>query len=374
MTSSSEPGQPTGPEPERVGALKFRCPNDGSTEIYWEVERGQLICHHCRKVFSEEPGPAGGQVLNGIVVSDGVAQALPEDNICSFRCEGCGAEVVSDKTTSMSAKCSWCRSNLIPGDVVSNEFTPDGIIPFAVSEKQAVDSFQRWVRKHWFVRKGFGNVEDVIVKPVYYPFYLLDVQIGADVDAVGERLVRSYRRGNYDYKEYEQFRLSGRAGGYIDDQQRGALQEVVNEKIVDLIQPFDWRAPWLKQFNYLYLNGYNAEHRDIDFNTIARSVGDEGVAAVAAGLSRRLGVAVSPRNVGYRPVIGYVMAPVWLLTYVDRAERKTYFFAVNGQNGRSAGVLPVDWKKSSVFIVVCTAVMAVGSFVLEYLRLRGLAG
>jgi hypothetical protein len=307
-------------------------------------------------------------------VSDGVARALPEDNICSFKCEGCGAEVVSDKTTSMSAKCSWCRNNLIPGDVVSSEFTPDGIIPFAISEKQAVDSFQKWVRKHWFVRKGFGNVDDVIVKPVYYPFYLLDAQVDADVDAAGEKLVRSYRKGDYDYKEYEQFRLRGSATGYIDDQERVALQEIVNEKIVDLIQPFDWRAPGLKQFSYPYLNGYNAEHRDIDFNTISQSVGDEGVAAVASELSRRLEAAVSPRNVEYRPVIGYVLAPVWLLTYVDGADRKTYFFAINGQNGRSAGVLPVDWKKSSIFIVACTAVMAAGSFVFEYLRLRGLAG
>lgn len=373
MTSSA-PDRPESQERDSVGALKFRCPNDGSTDIYWDIEQSRLICLHCRYVFSDEPPPEGSQLLNGIAVSDDVVRALPEDNICSFKCEGCGAEVVSDKSTSMSARCSWCRSNLIPGDVVSSEFTPDGIIPFAISEKQAVDSFQKWVKKHWFVRKGFGNVDDVIVKPVYYPFYVLDVRIDADVDGDGERLVRSYRRGDYDYKEYEQFHLQGPAVGHVDDQERVALHEVVNEKIVDLIRPFDWSVPALRQFDYRYLNGYNAEHRDIDFTTIARSVGDEGVAAVASELNRSLGTRVSPRNVGYSPVIGYVLAPVWLLTYVDKTENKTYFFAINGQNGRSAGVLPVDWKKSSIFIVACTAVMAVGSFVFEYLRLRGLAG
>ncbi|MDR3068322.1 MAG: hypothetical protein LBU50_02330, partial [Cellulomonas sp.] len=247
-----------------MSALKFRCPNDGSTDIYWEVEVGQLVCRHCRKVFPDEPRAVGDRSLNGIAVSDGVTRALPEDNIRNFKCEGCGAEVVSDKNTSMSARCSWCRSNLVPGDVVSNEFTPDGIIPFAISEEQAVDAFQKWVRKHRFVRKGFGNVEDVIVKPVYYPFYVLDARIDVEVDGAGERLVRRYRRGNYDYKEYEQFRLQGPVTGYIDDQERVALDEVVNEKIVDLIRPFDWTEPELRQFSYPYLNGYNAEHRDID--------------------------------------------------------------------------------------------------------------
>ena len=313
-------------------------------------------------------------MLNGIVVSDGVAQALPEDNICTFRCEGCGAEVVSDKSTSMSAKCSWCRSNLVPGDVVSSEFTPDGIIPFAISQEQAVERFQKWVRKHRFVRKGFGNVDDVVIKPVYYPFYVLDATVDADVDSTGEKVVRRYTSGNYDCTDYEQFRLQGPTVGRIDDQERVALNEIVHEKIVNLVRPFDWSGPRLKQFSYLYLNGYNAEHRDIDFSTISRSVSDEGVAAVASELTKQLGTRVVPKVTEYSPVIGYVLAPVWLLTYVDKVESKTYFFAINGQNGHSAGVLPVDWKKSSLFIMACTAVMAVGSFVFEYLRLRGLAG
>ena len=372
MTSSDAP-QPSGQEPGNVAARKFRCPNDGSTDIYWEVEVGQLICHHCRHVVAEAPRTEG-QVLNGIVVSDGVTAALPEDNICSFKCEGCGAEVVCDKNTSMAAKCSWCRNNLIPGDVVSNEFTPDGIIPFAISQKQAIDAFQRWVRKHWFVRKGFGKVENVVVKPVYYPFYLLDARIDVAVDGTGETVVRRYSRGNYDYTDYEQYRLHGPAVGHIDDQERVALTEIVNETIVNLVRPFDWRAPQLRQFNYKYLNGYNAEHRDIDFNSISRSVGDEGVAALTSELNKRLPTKVSPKVMGYNPTIGYVLAPVWLLTYVDQVDKKTYFFAINGQNGKSAGVLPVDWKKSSIFIIACTAVMAAASFGLEYLRLKGLAG
>jgi len=370
---TSEQDQPASQEPQ-VGAQKFRCPNDGSTDIYWEIERGQLVCLHCRNVVSDAPKPEGGQALNGIVVSDDVARALPVDNICSFTCEGCGAEVVADKSTSMSAKCSWCRNNLIPGDVVSTEFTPDGIIPFEISQEQAVASFQKWVRKHWFVRKGFGNVDDLIVKPVYYPFYVLDARIDTEIDATGERVVRSYRRGDYDCKDYEQFRLKGPAVGRVDDQERVALDEVVSEKIVNLVRPFDWRAPRLKQFNYFYLNGYNAEHRDVGFNTISHSVRAEGMAAVTSKLNSMLETKVSPKLVDYSPVIGYVLAPVWLLTYVDKIESKTYFFAINGQSGRSAGVLPVDWKKSAVFIVVCTAVMAAASFVFEYLRLRGLAG
>lgn len=371
---SSSPDAPAGPEPERAPALKFACPNDGSTDIYWEIESRRLICRYCRKAIADDPTPATGQVLNGIAVAAGASQVLPVDNICVFRCESCGAEVITDTTTGMSARCSWCRSNLIAGDVISNEFTPDGIIPFAMSEKQAIDSFRKWVRKHWFVRKDFGNVPDLIIKPVYYPFYVLDATMQMSVNGVGEKQVRRYRSGNYDCIDYERYRLHGPAVGYIDDQERVALSEIVNETIVSLIRPFDWSAPHLRQFDYRYLNGYNAEHRDIDFHSIQRSVQDEEAAAVTSEFDRELDTEMSPRIDGTTPVIGYVLAPVWLLTYVDDVDDRTYFFAINGQNGRSAGVLPLDWRKSSVFIMGCTAVMAVGGFLFEYLRLRGLAG
>jgi hypothetical protein len=370
----TEPDGPPGRPAASVAALKFRCPNDGSTAIFWDIEQGKLVCRDCRQALPDEPAPAGAVTLNGIAVSDSAERSLPEDNIRYFRCEGCGAEVVADKNTSMSATCSWCRNNLIAGDVVSTEFTPDGLIPFAISQKQAIDSFRAWVAKHWFVRKNFANTDDLIVKPVYYPFYVLDATVDISVDGHGEKVTRIYRSGDYDCTDYEKFRVQGPATGVVDDEEWVALQEVVNEKVVNLIRPFDWSAPRLRQFNYRYLNGYHAEHRDIAFQTISQSVADEGVAAITAELTTRLHTRIEPTGVHYSPVIGYVLAPVWLLTYVDSAESKTYFFAINGQNGQSAGVLPVDWVKSSIFIGACAAVMAIVGFGLEYLRLKGLAG
>jgi hypothetical protein len=42
----------------------------------------------------------------------------------------------------------------------------------------------------------------------------------------------------------------------------------------------------------------------------------------------------------------YALFPAWILTYLYRG--KTYIYAVNGQNGKSFGELPVDNKKLSL--------------------------
>ena len=39
------------------------------------------------------------------------------------------------------------------------------------------------------------------------------------------------------------------------------------------------------------------------------------------------------------------MLPVWMMTYPDPKSGQMYYFAMNGENGKVCGVLPVDSKK-----------------------------
>lgn len=41
----------------------------------------------------------------------------------------------------------------------------------------------------------------------------------------------------------------------------------------------------------------------------------------------------------------YAMLPVWMMTYPDPKNGQMYYFAMNGENGKVCGVLPVDSKK-----------------------------
>ena len=51
----------------------------------------------------------------------------------------------------------------------------------------------------------------------------------------------------------------------------------------------------------------------------------------------------------------YTLLPAWILTYFYNG--KTYVYAVNGQNGKSYGELPVDRKKLGLTSGVAAAVI-----------------
>jgi hypothetical protein len=61
----------------------------------------------------------------------------------------------------------------------------------------------------------------------------------------------------------------------------------------------------------------------------------------------------------------YVLLPVWLFTYVDRAKGKTYYYAVNGQTGEASGIMPMAGLR--VWLVAAAIVLggaaALGSMV-----------
>ncbi|MGN0674711.1 MAG: hypothetical protein ACI4KG_03100, partial [Oscillospiraceae bacterium] len=58
----------------------------------------------------------------------------------------------------------------------------------------------------------------------------------------------------------------------------------------------------------------------------------------------------------------YAMLPVWFMTYIYSG--KKYFFAINGQTGKVAGIPPISIKKLIIMAAcIIAGVGAVGAFV-----------
>ena len=62
----------------------------------------------------------------------------------------------------------------------------------------------------------------------------------------------------------------------------------------------------------------------------------------------------------------YVLLPVWVVTYV--AKDKVYYFALNGQTGKTVGQLPIDNKKLflfglALFAVFFAVIMLIGGLI-----------
>ena len=61
----------------------------------------------------------------------------------------------------------------------------------------------------------------------------------------------------------------------------------------------------------------------------------------------------------------YVLLPIWLVTYKEVGNDRLFYYAMNGQTGKVAGLLPIDKKKLwtvaiGIFILVLLLGIIVG--------------
>ena len=60
-----------------------------------------------------------------------------ENDVLTFKCSSCGAEVVVDTASATQARCHWCRSILSINSQIENGATPDVILPFKEQKASA---------------------------------------------------------------------------------------------------------------------------------------------------------------------------------------------------------------------------------------------
>ena len=150
-----------------------KCPKCGATEISLNSNTGFLRCHFCREEF--EPEKAIGldtdiSQLEGKVIGSG-AQNIAGDaqDVITFKCSSCGAEVIIDTNESAQARCHWCRNTLSINQQIPNGAIPDMVLPFSVTRDVAKTEIEKFVAKRKFfahpkfkeefcTRKCYGSI------------------------------------------------------------------------------------------------------------------------------------------------------------------------------------------------------------------------
>jgi hypothetical protein len=369
--------------PEVKGTITIKCPNDGSSDIEWQIDKQEFVCNYCHNLFphakadKNKNGVIEQGKFNGITVSDKLRNGFTvPGTLRKYKCTNCSGEIVISSKTDMSEKCSWCHRNLVMSDVVGTEFTPDGIVPFAVTKDSAIDVFKKWVKKHWFVGKGFGtNLNKLVIRPVYYPFYAVD-EIVEDQSAGTGESSSSTMSGNYEITTTKIYSFDYHAKLFINDYAKPSLSEISNKVIVNQIRPFDFAKT--VPFDYAYLTNFNAEMRDTEYQKLEQSIQQDISNSAIQGseimTKPKLGFSTTSWNHSISEddaATAYVLAPVWLITYVDDATGKLYYFSVNGESGKVSGVLPISYLKMSIVAGIASFVAAVAAIGVSVLLMIG---
>ena len=345
-----------------------KCPKCGATEISINVNNGKLRCNYCRYEF--EPEKVEGlesdiSKLKGQVIGSGAQDIVADTNdVLTFKCSSCGAEVVIDTSEATQARCHWCRSTLSVNQQIPNGSVPDVVLPFTVKKEDAKAEIEKFVGKRKFYAhpkfKEEFTTENIM--GVYFPYMLVDVNAHSNLVGQGERLLRTYTRGSgddkrvyYDADLYDVSRefditIEGlTVESSADKLNKGASDKTTN--VINAIMPFDVENA--VKWNANYLKGYTSEKRDINIEQLKSlvDVQSKDIARYAANDTLKeydRGVAWSKEDLsvnGQRWKAAYL--PVWLYSYQEiKGDKKLlHYVAVNARTKETMGSVPIHMPK-----------------------------
>ncbi|MCE1174151.1 MAG: TFIIB-type zinc ribbon-containing protein [Propionibacteriales bacterium] len=345
-----------------------RCPKCGSTDIQLRVSTGMLVCLFCRHEWSEaqvEPmvsGDAPLTELSGTTIASGASDISPEvSGMMTLKCAGCGSEVVVNTAEAMSSRCHWCRHVLTINEQIPNGAVPDAVLPFSVTQAQAVEKIREFAGKrrmfaHASFRTGFSP-ENVV--GVYLPYMVVDGNASADVHGFGEIETRRYTRKVGDNEETfydaDVYQVNRHVDYTVDDltiessAQRANMNALVNtNNIINTILPFDTKNA--VQWNANYLIGFTSERRDQDVSQVQPVLEDQLLSIARSQVHNSVrqynrGVRWEAEHLdvhGTRWVAMYL--PVWLYSFYQEGKNSSmvHYIAVNGRTGETMGSVPVS--------------------------------
>ena len=348
-----------------------RCPKCGATDIRQKSGTDLLICLYCRNqwhgVRVEEELGLGENIdqLKGTVIASGAqAIALDAASLMSFKCAGCGAEVVVNTESAMTARCHWCRHVFGVNEQVANGSVPDAVLPFHIKKDDAVARIRQFVdKRRMFALKAFKEEftpENVI--SVYLPYMIVDSNASVDVTGKAEMETRSYTQGSGNnkttYYDADVYKVARHVDFTVDDltlessATRGNLDTRTNtNNIINTILPFDTKNA--VKWNASYLVGVTSEKRNQDVEHLRPRLEDQLLSIARAKVAPSLGrydrgVRWEQESLsvhGTRWVAMYL--PVWLYSYQQPGGKDSllHYIAVNGRTGETMGSVPIQQGK-----------------------------
>lgn len=345
-----------------------KCPKCGATEISLNANNGKLRCHYCRYEF--EPEKLAGKEqdiskLQGQVVGSGATNIVADTNdVVTFKCSSCGAEVIVDTASSTQARCHWCRNTLSVNQQIPNGAVPDTVLPFKVTKNDAKTEIENFVGKRKFFanptfRKEF-TTENIM--GVYLPYMIIDANTHANLKGEGEHETRHYTESHNDssttYYDAELYAVERDFDLTIEGLTIESSKDKLNTEqsdrinnIINAIMPFDTEN--CVKWDSNYIKGYTSEKRDtnvtdlkdmveVKSKDIARFACNETIKYYDRGVkwqSETLEVK------GQQWMSAYL--PVWLYSYHEEKNGKSilHYVAVNARTKETMGSIPIHMPK-----------------------------
>ncbi|NLY09264.1 MAG: hypothetical protein GXZ11_05125 [Tissierellia bacterium] len=343
--------------------LSYKCPSCGAPLTYKPgIEKSS--CDYCGSAFTIEELEAYNSKFNDEKVVEEVSQGEhvhhdhAEEIYNGYHCQSCGAEVVTDTTTSATF-CYYCHNPVIVTERLKGEFKPDKIIPFTVDREKALSIFQSWVKNKRYVPNNFKSQAQMEkLTGMYLPYWIADGSADVSIEGTGEKSGNSWTKGDTKFTEVTTFSFARKGEIEVDNISELAFTKIDNE-LINSVTPYSEKE--IKAFSPIYLSGFFAETYDRNKEDVASQISrriEEYTDRVIENTTGKYGTTkFTEKNINYQIKSWYYgLYPAWVMTYHYKG--KTYVYAINGQTGKTFGELPVDNGKVAITSGITAAIVA----------------
>jgi len=349
---------------KRKTSVGHKCPNCHAN-LTFKPKSQNWICEYCDSEFSLDDLKKNEQKYEEKKV---VEEYLGEFDV--YRCPDCGAEIITDLNT-VATFCIYCKNTSIIKERLVGKFELKYIIPFKNTKEDAIAAFKKLGHGHPLMPKEFADIKNISeIRGIYIPFWLFSSSVDGRLVSEGRRIHTRYM-GDYRYvttEVYEIVREGNVSFSYVPND--GSKK--FDDGIMNSIEPFNYDN--LVLFSPSYLSGFYAEKYDLDSNEAKKNIEMRIKNTVSDLLGTQVrgysSNTVKSMDINYDNLkVEYVFLPVWFLNI--KYKDKLYTFAMNGENGKLIGNIPVDKKKMIITFLIVFVLVFLICILFFYIFIRG---
>lgn len=330
----------------------YKCPSCGGA-MEFDGNTQKVVCAYCGNAMSVDEFAEDGN--ESTVGTEEVTQEEIRADVKSYRCESCGAELVTDENTTATL-CAFCGNSTLIENRLKGQLMPHRLVPFRLDSNRAKDEYRKYMKKGLLVPKGLLSQSTIEkIQGIYVPFWLYDYDAECHMDANCTR-VRTERRGDTEYTYTDHYHVTRHTRALFEKIPADASEKMPDREM-DLLEPFDYAD--LKPFEMPYLAGYLSEKYNYTAEQMQERA-DRRVNSYIESATRDTIQGYHSTNVTSSHVsrrkrkTEYVLLPVWVLNY--RYNGKEYSFTMNGQTGKIVADRPVSYGKMAGCFAISTLV------------------
>lgn len=335
----------------------IKCPNC-TAQLTFEVTDQKVKCDYCGSSFEPAELRASLNVAeekeNTVENVNQVEEVKEEIEATSFNCDNCGATLLVYDDTAVTF-CNYCGSSNVIKSKLIKQTKPDFIIPFEITKEKCIELYKRKIKKNIFAPRHM--LEDVVVnnfRGIYMPYEIYNYEANPKLSCSGRKYYKTV--GNYDY--YHLYSITGELDGHVN----GLSYDLVSrfhDKYSEAIGPYDYTKR--KEFNPAYISGFYADSADISGNLYGKEA-EESAEKIANDIlirDRRFSQhgCTSPKADMWLSDRKVAMYPVYFLGMRDKENKNIYYAVVNGQTGKVAIDIPIDYTRYIVVSLILAVLL-----------------